>query len=229
MLKSLLVITIGLLLFSSCSNDSESENPYSAFFFPYDKEVKIYVYRDVKHGLNEKFYRVYGIEDSFGKHIVVENYSMDGRITEALNYNLDSLNIMDHMVVDRNKKNTQAILYKNRMFPMTATEQTWFASKFPGFLDSTVILSETKRSLFKSMPYKATVMGESSNTIVTLDTLRLTVLNPFTKSENEMKSVVKSYFSEGYGLTRVHDLNGKADYQLEKILSQEEWLKLIKK
>lgn len=229
MLKSLLILSLGCLLFSACADDQASENPYAPFFFPYDKEVKIYVYRDVKHGLNEKFFRVYGLEDSWGKHIVVENYAMDGRLTEAHNYNLDSLNIMDHMVVDRNKKNTQAILYKNRMFPMRADEHTWFASKFPGFLDSTLILSETKRSLFKSVPYKATVMGDKVNTIVTLDTLRLTVLNPFTKGENEMSSVVKSYFSDGYGLTRVHDLNGKADYQLEKILTQEEWIKFMRK
>jgi hypothetical protein len=228
-LKKYFIYFISLILgLSSCST-KESKNPYVDFFFPYDEEAKFYVYRDVVHGLNEKFYRVYGINDSYGKHIVVESYSNDGRILDALNYNYDSLSVIDQMVVDKNAKKIKTVLIKNRMFPMHEDDNTWFASKFPGIFDSTIFLSETKRSFSRSNPFKSKVMDESKNTIVFIDTVRLTFFNPFKKLEKEQKAVYKSYFAEGLGLVRVHDINMKTDYKLERILSQKEWLTLMKR
>lgn len=222
----LFILLIGIF---SCSSETkvESKNPYAKFFYPFDKEAKFYIYRDIVHGLNEKFVRVYGMEDSKGKHIVVESYSIDGRITEALNYNLDSLTILDHMVVDREGLQSKAVLMKNGMFPMSKSQKTWFASKFPGFLDSTMILSETKRSFYKEKPFQTTVMDVSKNTVVMLDTVRFTQFNPFTKKEYAEALAMKSYFAEGLGLVRFHDLNMKTDYRLEKILTQEEWVNLM--
>lgn len=223
------LLLIGIVVFGiSCSSEG-SKNPYSDFFYPYNKEAKFYVYRDVIHGLNEKFYRVYALDDSYGKHIVVENYAQDGRITEALNYNYDSLSIIDHMVVDRNSSKVKTLLLKNTLFPMSENDRTWFASKFPGVLDSTLFLSETKRSIFKSQPFKMKVLGENKNTIVTLDTVRLTVLNPFTKKENAQMAIFKSYWSEGIGLSRVHDVNMKTDLKLERILTQKEWIQMMQR
>lgn len=223
-------LILGLILtLVSCSNSNESSHPYASFFYPYNEESKFYVYRDVVHGLNEKFDRVYGIEDSYGKHIVVETYSMDGRITEAYNYNVDSLNLMDHMVVDRNGQKNKSILMKDQIFPRSENEKTWFASKFPGPMDSTLILSELKRSMSKATPFVTKVMGEPKNTIMTLDTMRLTMFNPFTKKEKSMSAVYKAYFAEGVGLVRMHDINKKTDYQLEKILSQEEYIKMMRR
>ncbi len=218
-----------LLFFAFSCKTEGSQNPYSDFFYPYDEEAKFYVYRDVVHGLNEKFYRVYGVDDSHGKHIIVENYSSDGRIIEAINYNYDSLSVIDHMVVDRNSQKVKTLLLKNKLFPMHQNDRTWFASKFPGVMDSTLFLSETKRSFFKSTPFKSEVMGESKNTIVTLDTIRLTVLNPFTKKENAQMAVFKSYFAEGVGLVRIHDLNMKTELKLERILTQQEWVQMMQR
>jgi hypothetical protein len=218
-----------IYLLQACSSKPDSVHPFASYFFPYNEEAKFYVYRDVVHGLNEKFYRVYGIEDSYGKHVVVETYANDGRITEAYNYNLDSLNIMDHMVVDRTGRKTKAILIKDKLLPFTQTNGTWFASKFPGPIDSTLILNEIKRSVHKTKPFQTKVMEESRNTISFTDTIRLTLFNPFTKNENELKDVFRSYFSEGIGLVRIHDLEMKTDYQLEKIISQEDFIKMIRR
>lgn len=227
-IKHLFFLSIITILFASCKNE-DSVHPYKNFFYEYNEDAKFYQFRDVVHGMNEKFFRVFGIDDSFGKHIVVESFTADGRITEALNYNLDSLTIIDHMVVDRNGLKTKAQLIKNRMIPFTKDDQTWFASKFPGFIDSTIFLSETKRTFFKSTPIKTKVMGESKNTIVFTDTLKLTMLNPFKKTENSQKAVFKSYYAEGIGLVRIHDINMKTDYQLEKILTQKEWVSRMRK
>lgn len=227
-MKNFVFFALLLYSFQACSPTNESVHPYANYFYPYHEEAKFYIFRDVIHGLNEKFYRVYGIEDSYGKHIIVESYANDGRITEAFNYNLDSLNLMDHMVVDRNGKKNKAILMKNTLFPFKKEERTWFASKFPGPLDSTLILSEIKRSPLQLKAFKKKVMEDQLNTISFLDTIRLTMFNPFTKQEKEMHATFKSYFAEGIGLIRIHDVDMKTDFQLEKIISQEEFIKMIK-
>ena len=226
-MRKIIIFCLGFFLLFSCSEETESKHPYINFFFPYYNEAKFYIYRDVVQGLNEKIYRIYGVDDSYGKHIVVESYSMDGRLTEAYNYNVDSLSILDYVVVDHNGQKNKALLLKNKLFPMKENENTWFASKFPGFTDSTLFLSEIKRSLKKATPFKSKVMDNDVNTITTLDTLRLTTLNPYSKKEKEISGVFISYFAEGFGLVRMHDLKKKTDYILEKILTQEEYIKMI--
>jgi len=228
-MKKFALLASLIYIIQACSSGHESVHPLVNYFYPYNEEVKFYVFRDVVHGLNEKFYRVYGIEDSYGKHIVVESYAMDGRITEAYNYNLDSLNVMDHMVVDRNGQKNKALLMKDKFYPFNKTEKTWFASKFPGPMDSTLILNELKRSALKLEPFKTKVMDEQLNTISFLDTIRLTMLNPFSKQEKEMHGTFKSYFAEGIGLVRVHDVDMKTDYRLEKIITQEEFVNMIRR
>jgi hypothetical protein len=112
-----------VLLFSCNSNKLDSKNPFAAYFYEVDSIPKIYLYRDIANGLDEQFHRIYKVEDSQGEHIVVEIYSADGRIIEALNYNVDSLNIMDHMVVNRNNEKTKAELFKDKLIPMNAQEE----------------------------------------------------------------------------------------------------------
>jgi hypothetical protein len=217
-----------MLLLTACGSDEQplSKNELYPYFYPYDSIPKVYVYRDEVNGISEKFHRVYGIEDSYGKHIVVELFSEDGRIIEAYNYMLDSLRLIDHMVVNRKGIKTQAMLMKNALFPFNMEEKTWFASKAPGFLDSTLILAEVLRGVEKK-PFKDKVLNEKVEMIMMSDTLRNTILNPFTRKEVESIDVFKSYFAKGYGLVRVHDINKKTDFKLEKILSQEEFVTIM--
>ena len=215
-------------LITSCSEEEKlSSNELYEYFYPYDSIPKIYVYRDAVDGFTEKFHRVYGIEDSYGKHIIVEYYSIDGRIIEAYNYSLDSLNIMDHMVVNRNGIKTQAMLLKNKLYPFNTDEKTWFASKAPGHLDSTLILFEVLRGVEKKKPAKVDVMGKKVEAIQMSDTIRNTLLYPFTRKEIEQIDVFKTYFAKGFGLVRIHDFKNKTDFRLEKIMSQEEWIKAM--
>ncbi|TNE55459.1 MAG: hypothetical protein EP338_04110 [Bacteroidetes bacterium] len=221
---------LGLLLFLglyACGKQTY-KHPYSEFFFPYNEEVKVYVFKDHKNALKEQYYRVFGINDSYGKHIVLEMYSEDARLLQAYNYQADSLFVMDHMVVDRNKKKLKALLMKRDLFPGSVDEQSWFASKFPGFRDSTIILSEIKRNFVEASPQKMQVMDESRNVIVFRDTMRMTAINLGNKKENQVQSVFKVYFAEGVGLFRIEGEEGRADLRLDRILSQEEWLRAMK-
>lgn len=217
------------LLLSSCGTEHvESKNPFANYFYPWDTVPKIYLYRDVAHGLDELFNRVYCVKDDQGRHIVVETYSADGRILEAMNYNLDSLDVMDHMVVDRNGRKNKSELFKYTYIPMDKYQETYFASRFPGFLDSTLILKEVRKKYLKEIrDYE--VLGEKSPALLTSDHVRMTNFNPFTKKENVLESDAVYYYAEGYGLTEWHDANKKVHYRLEKIMSQEEWIKIMRR
>jgi hypothetical protein len=227
MRKSVLFF-IGVLFFAACQSDStdESVNPNAAFFYPLDTIPKVYLFRDVANGLDEFFQRIYLLKDSEGSHVIVENYSADGRITEALNYNIDSLDVLDHMVVNRNGEKTKAEVFKNQLIPFSSGQETWFATRFQGFLDSTLILKEIKRKIIGE-EFDFQVLDEKVPTLKMKDRVRMTNFNPFTKQETVLEGESINYFAKGYGLIEWHTPDKKVHYRLEKIMKQEEWVKLM--
>ena len=220
----LFLLVIGI---TSCNSDS-SKNELAEYFYPLTGEGQIYVYRDVKNGLVERFHRIYRVEDSKGKHLVVEIYADDSRIIEAYNYNVDSLNLADHMIVDRDGKKRQAELFKNTLFPMNMTDETYFASRFPGVRDSTLMLHEVQRKVNPvKQKEKLTVMGKNQEALIIEDNYRTTIFNPITKEESELNGRNYSYFVKGIGLVRWHDNMNKTDYRLQDILTEKQWTQLI--
>ena len=227
-MKLLVVFVVMTTLVVSCSSNSktESKNPTITYFYEVDTIPKVYLFRDVANGLDEQFQRIYSLTDSEGDHVIVETYSADGRILEALNYNVDSLDLMDHMVVNRYGEKTKAELFKNKLIPMNNTEEVFFASRFQGFLDSTLILKEVHRKI-SGKEIQHEVLGEKVPTIIMKDEIRMTNFNPFTKKESVLKGNSVNYFAKGYGLVEWHTPDRKVHYRLEKVLSQKEWLDII--
>ncbi len=231
MQKSSWIILLSIILLASCADTNTDDAPptstniFGDYFYPYDTIPKIYAYRDVVNGLTEEFHRVFGIKDTEGRHIVVEIYSEDGRILEALNYNLDSLDIIDYMVVDRKQQKTKAELFKNKLIPDSKKSTASFAARFSGISDSTLFLKEVNRTYASSK--KIDVLGKKLPGIVFNDQLRLTLFNPFTKMEDMREAQIKSYFAEGYGLVEWHDPNRTVNYRLERIIPQEEFINLM--
>lgn len=225
----ILVVVAGL---TSCNEEAVqdvdvSSHEFGEFFYTYDTVPKIYVFRNITNGIEEEFHRVFGIKDSKGKHIVVEVYQEDGRITEALNYNLDSLDIMDHMVVDRNKENKKAELFKNKLIPDDKKSTASFASRFPGIKDSTLFLKEVDRK-FESTK-EIDVLDKKVSATIFHDYIRMTLFNPFTKEENVGQWELVNYFAAGHGLVEWHTPNKDFHYRLEKIISQDEFVNLMSK
>lgn len=231
MKKAFWILLVGFAGLVSCSEEitetNTSNNIFGSSFYPYDTIAKVYVYRDIANGLTEEFHRVFSINDSEGKHIVVEIYKEDGRLVEALNYNLDSLDVIDHMVVDRNLEKRKAELFKNKLFPNSKTSIALFASRFEGFKDSTMILKEVDREYKTSE--KIEVLGKKVPSTVFVDHVRMTLFNPFTREEQEGKWDILNYFAEGYGLVEWHSEDKTVHYRLEKILSQDEFVNLMSK
>jgi hypothetical protein len=227
MIKFIFFFLSAVTIFSCTSNKQiKSTHPYADYFYPYDTIPKIYLYRDVANGLDEEFHRVYSLGDKAGKHIIVERYSSDGRILEALNYNLDSLDLQDHMVVNFKQEKTKAILYKNKLFPLNKNNQTWFATKFQGMNDSTLFLREVKRNLVNTSVLRE-IMEKKVTCLEFHDSLRQSLINPFTNKENVIEANMITLFGEGLGIVEWYSPNKKSHFRLEQILTQEEWLKII--
>ncbi len=223
------VVTIGFVVKSQLTSNTftySSINPNAAFFYPLDTVPKIYLYRDVANGLEEEFHRIYTVEDAAGPHLIVEIYASDGRLQEAINYNIDSLVVQDHMVVNRLQQKEKALLYKNQLFPFDLQKETWFATKFSGVTDSTVILNEVFRKL-KKRGVASFLKNQQANALFFTDKIRRTALNPFTRTEKEGVGEQTSVFAEGYGLVAWYNRNKSLHFRLERILSQKEWVKII--
>lgn len=232
MKNAIWILLFGALGIASCTTEEQveenlSSNMFGPYFYDYDTVPKVYVYRDIVNGLEEEFHRVFAINDSQGKHIVVEIYKADGRITEALNYGLDSLHIIDHMVVNRKQINTKAELFKNKLIPENKTDVVAFASRFSGISDSTLFLKEVDRKYDETTDLD--VMGKKTSATIFKDYVRMTLFNPFTKEENEGQWELINYFAEGYGLVEWHTPDKSIHYRLEKIIPQDEFVTLMSK
>lgn len=222
----LLVIFSLFTVFAACES-KKSTSDYEAYFYPIQKKVSFYVYRDIKNGLNEQIHRIYSLTDSYGEHLIVEVYTGDGRIIEAYNYNTDSLNLIDHMVVNAQGKKQKAELLKNEYFPADAETEAYFASRFPGIYDSTFILREVKRKVAKNPTLAADVLGKKVDILVCNDYIRQSLFNPFQHKENVVEGHAKAYFAKGYGLVEWFDEKDQIHFKLEQVLDEKEGIKLI--
>lgn len=231
-----LLILSSALLLVACEETPEeavtieptSENALYPYFYQYDSIPKIYVYRDLVDGLTEQFHRVFGINDSQGKHIVVEIYDENRNLLEATNYALDSLKVLDQMMADfRTGENKPASVGENVLMPMSKEEVSRFSSVFEGPQDSTLFMQEVERTF--ALQADIDVMGKATNTIVFDEKMDLTLMNPFTKQEGTRVFEAKRYFAEGFGLVEWHSLDKSQHYRLEKIMSQTDFVNIMSK
>lgn len=225
-MKLLVCIALGIIALSSCKENSNlSDNEFFEYFYAYDTIPKVYVYRNVTNGLEEEFHRIFGINDSEGKHVVVEIYAEDGRILEALNFNIDSLDIADHMVVNLEQENTQAAVSENQYMPMSKKDKGIFATNFPGVMDSTFFLKYVEKSFVKEG--KIDVLGTSAETVEFRDDIMLKLYNPWKKLEDVREGKATQIYAKGYGLVEWSSEKKEVHYKLEKIISQNEFVKLM--
>ena len=202
----------------------ESAHPYSSYFYPFDTIPRIYQYRDAVHGFSEQFHRVYGITDGAGEHIIVEKYESNGRLKEVYNFNLDSLNVLDHVVVNSKGIKEKATIYKNVLLPEKLGDSCSFASKFSG-RDSTIMLMEWFR---KAVSIETRDVMSKQKECLTLDDIwRYTELNPYTRKERPSIRKGKHVYAKGIGLVEWMSENKKTHWVLEEIISQKKWIKLI--
>lgn len=229
-MRSLLVLFVIAIILVSCKEGENQKhyNPYSEYFFPYDSSAVVYAYRDQVGGMEEQFKRIYGVTDSRGTHIVIETYVDGTRLRDALNFSADSLILVDHMVVDGKGQKIAAELFKQDYFPSNDKDEFWFASRFPGFYDSTFILQEHKTKMLNGKVVKEDVLGKNTEVIKTQEHIRWTLFNPIKKTENVIEVDQISHYAKGIGLVEYYDKDKNAHYKLEKIYTQKEWVNITK-
>jgi hypothetical protein len=132
--------------------------------------------------------------------------------------------VIDHIVVNSKGIKEKATIYKNELLPKKRGDSCEFASKFSG-TDSTVMLMEWFRKVVSIE--SRTVMSEQKQCLILDDSWRYTLLNPFTREENETILNGSHYYAKGVGLVEWMDENKKVHWVLEKIISQKKWIKLI--
>ena len=216
-----------VIMMFSCSEKNSNKSEFVDYFYPYDTIPKIYVYRDVVGGLNEQFHRVYGVEDEAGKHIIVELYSSDFRLTEALNYNHPSLELQDHMVTNGKKQKSKADLIKSKAFPLGDHDTSEFLSRFPSHIDSTKIIQLKKRVL-KNKTESILYLNKKTPAISFYDTINLAVVNSKEEQLNNLNGAQLVYFAKDIGKVEWHSMDKKAHYKLEKVMNQKDWINIIK-
>ena len=110
---------------------------------------------------------------------------------------------------------------------MDLNEELWFASKFSGLTDSTVILYEKKRKFLEKTT--TVILKKNLKTLAFNDKIIQSELNPYTRKERVAVAEMLSLFAEGLGLVEWFSKDKKLHFRLEKILSQEEWVKIIRR
>jgi hypothetical protein len=234
-MKGLLFFVLGCLVFlNSCDSKNstytppKSVHPFANYFYPYDSVPRIYCYRNVANGLDEEFHRVFGIKDSKGHHVIVEKYSPDGRLIEAFNYNYDSLDVLQHIVVDRKKHKNSVPLKKNKRFPWNEKDQTLFISEYPSHFDSIIVIDTLKRKIAKKNIDHLVLEEEARKSMILDEFISKTLLNIYTKKTiTNLRTEGQSIYCEGFGLVEFYSKNKTVHFKLEKVISQKEWAQFI--
>lgn len=200
---------------------------FKPYFYPIKSVPVIYIYRDVVNGLLEQFHRVYTLTDTEGEHLIVERYNMKGNLYEAFNFNTDSLNLMDHMIVNQNQENTKTTLFKDGFFPANATQTPICRSQWK-WNDTTTVFREIKRTLMQAQTFSE-VLGKKTRCMQFADDIMYQYVNAITKERKTWADKQKTLYAEGLGLVEWEGTNNKVHFKLERIISQEEWINMFKR
>ncbi|MDG0973450.1 MAG: hypothetical protein P8O07_04760 [Crocinitomicaceae bacterium] len=227
MKKLIPLFSVGLLfLFTNCqeAEDTIQEAGFTSYFFPTDSLVPyIYVFSDEKRPLDERFFRMYRLENDRDTSFVVERFNSSFKITEGFTFKLnDSLTVIDHMIVDRDGLKRQSNVTSNYSFPMYAHMVAHFIADFPGVTDSTVIVQDSKKHIFN--PDTTYVLfGNELPAILVKDTIRWYELSSSSSEVREQMVVTDNIYVKGYGLVEWGSEDKSVVFTLRVVLSDAWW------
>ena len=227
MKKLIPLFFVGLLfLFTNCQETEgiKPEADFTSYFFPTDSLVPyIYVYSDEEKPLDERFLRMYRLENDTDTSFVVERFNSSFRITEGFTYKLnDSLTVVDHMIVDRDGLKRQSNVTSNYSFPIYTDMVAHFIADFPGVTDSTVIVQDSKKHIFN--PDTTYVLfGNELPAILVKDTIRWYELSSGSSEVREQMVVTDNIYVKGYGLVEWGSEDKSVVFTLRVILSDVWW------
>jgi hypothetical protein len=222
----LVFFTLFLASIVSCEDrkiSAVSDN-FRDYFFPVDSLVPyIYVFSDDNKPLDERFMRMYRLQNDTDSSFVVEHFNSQFKITEGFTYMLnDSLTVKDHMIVDRDGFKRRTNLSDHYNFPIYAGMTSQFIADFPGVIDSTVMIKDSKKHIFDAN-FKYVLFDKEVSAILVKDTIRIIELNKTTKEIGESRVVTDNVYVKGYGLVEWGTEDKSVLYSLRTILSDKWW------
>ena len=223
------------LLIVSCNGNKSNEKQevlnskkeaisYYDYFFPADSLIPyIYVFQGSHNPLDEKFFRIYRLQDSQDTSLVVERYNANFRITEGFTHDLnDSLKLLDYMIVDGDGVKRKANVLSDRTFPLDLNDVSYFVADFPSHADSLTMIYESKKYVLEEN-LQRDIFGDTVDVLKLTDTVRVHLVNPITKKSSSKLIVTNRYYAKGYGLIEWGSDELDVHYRLNKILSDEWW------
>jgi hypothetical protein len=229
-LSSLLILILIISCDESVTDDERLVNSkieeidFQDYFFPADSLIPfVYVFQGTHNPLDEKFFRIYRLQDNQDTSLVIERYNSNFRITEGFTHNLrDSLKLSDYMIVDGEGVKRKANVLSDRTFPLAKNDISYFVADFPAPSDSLTMIYESRKSV-ADLNFKKYVLGDTVDALRIIDSVRVHVVNPKTKESNTKLVVTSRYYAKGYGLVEWGSDELNVHYRLMKILSNEWW------
>lgn len=237
-MKFLIALIVVLVTLQSCSENTINDEAGSQqskskgtdgfqaidYFFPNDSLIPyIYVYQEAGNPMDEKFYRIYRLQNEQDTSLIVERFNANFRITEGFTHDLtDSLKVKEYMVVDKDGIKRTAELLSPKVFPWSKSAVAYFVAHFPAHVDSLTMIYESKRTVAET-GLKTNVLGKEVDAIRLTDSLSVHLVNPLTRESNTKKVVTDRFYAKGYGLVEWGSDELNIHYRLKKVLSNNWW------
>ena len=227
-MKRFILLALIAILISCQEQNNKHESKYQSkvsYFYPISDTTRIYCYRNITNGLSEEFHRVFTVSDSM-KHLIVERYSSDKRFLEAYNYSIETKDVLEHIVVNKNLENEIAVINSNHLFPVNQNRTYIFSSDFGGTKDSTIFRKEITRT-FNNTKQLDYLGFKNLKTFIFNDSITQHYIDFYNKNSKMAQVKGSILFAEGIGPVEWYDTQKKIHFKLEKIISQKEWIRLM--
>lgn len=206
------------------SNKEKSELNLMDYFYPMNEnEPYIYGYLDEKNPVAERFHRMINFREADSRSFVIERYNASLRIFEGFTLDPDSLNVLDHMMVDKNRQKRKSNVSATEYFPLEMNKTVRFVSDYPSHLDSITTVYDSRRTIIDK-DVTVSVMDTTYEAILLRDTVYVHLVNRFTKESGTQSAVIDNYYAKGMGLVKFGDVDGKATYELKRIIPDSWWM-----
>ena len=208
---------------------SMTNKDYREYFYPTDSVIPyIYAYQDEKAPLDERFHRMYSLEENDSTFFVIERFNSSFRIFEGYTFYLENnLMVQNHMMVDGNGIKRSSRLQKNTFFPLNKGEQVIFLANFPSHIDSTIIVYESRKTIIED-ELEINVLGKDYKAINVRDSIQVSLVNLYNKKTASEFTVTNNYYAKGLGLVKWGDLEEEVCYELKKILTDNWWMEFAR-
>lgn len=196
------------------------------FFYPKSAQPYVYVFQDSLDPFFEMFERVITFYDPLGEHMLIERYNANFTLVESYDLLSENNYVVHNHTLYHNGKPIIAHVVDSSFVPWKGTGV--FSSTFPGSVDSIMFSLKNKRSMnneFGNFHWKE----EKLETRIVTDSIFTLAIDLKNQKEKSQSVVAFHEFAQGLGRVRIKTADGKSNLVLQKILTDDEWLKLITK